>query len=415
MRDIRLHPLPKAKHDCPHCRQSLRVRGWYIPGMRNLADLNCENCGREFYGDIAAGQALYTPMLLAKTGGEVHDGYGVPWFADWLRDSYANRTEIPVSFEVEKRLPITRQVVLLNCLDTLYGHSLLKLLNAQYHLERNVDLILMIPSMLAWMVPEGVAEVWKIGLPLKRGTEWNDWLGREVKLRVEAFESASLSLALSHPKPEDFEIERFTRVTPFPLEQWDARLVRPTVTFIWRDDRTWSTSHSISPGRVDKGKRTTNTLSTQQQWVVELAGALRSKWPALDFAIVGLSEVKSRGHLPTWIQDLRFRTMDVDQERHCCERYASSHVVVGVHGSNMLLPTAHAGGLVELLDTDRWGNFTQDVLFRDARDCRETLFRYRFVPPSTSPNEIANLVSLLLRGRGPFIHLMNVESNDVAT
>ncbi len=56
-------------------------------------------------------------------------------------------------------------------------------------------------------------------------------------------------------------------------------------------------------------------------------------------------------------------------------------LVIGVHGSNMLLPTAHAGSLVELIGPERWGNFTQDVLFREAGDCRETFFRYRFCRP----------------------------------
>lgn len=90
--------------------------------------------------------------------------------------------------------------------------------------------------------------------------------------------------------------------------------------------------------------------------------------------------------------------MDDDHERRCGERYASSHIVVGVHGSNMLLPTAHAGGLVELIGPERWGNFRQDVLFRETGDRREMFFRYRFLPTSTLPLELARLIILLLRG-----------------
>ena len=176
---IRLHPIPDTSQQCPFCQVLLESRGWLIPGMRNLADLRCPTCNREFYGDLTAGQALYTPMLLEKESGVVYDKHGVPWFADWLRDSYSHRTEVPVTFHVEERLPITRQVVLLNCLDVLYGHSLLKLLNAQRYLEQQVDLILIIPSFLTWMIPEGVAQVWIVGLPLKRGTEWNDWIAHE--------------------------------------------------------------------------------------------------------------------------------------------------------------------------------------------------------------------------------------------
>jgi hypothetical protein len=393
----------------------LGVRGWLVPGTRNLADMLCGRCGREFYGDLAAGQALYTPMLLEKATGAVHDPHGVEWFADWLRESYARRSDEPVPFDVREHSPITRPVVLLNCLDTLYGHSLLKLLNAQYHLERraDVDLVVMVPTLLAWMVPDGVAQVWGVGLPLRRGTEWNDWLAREVRRRAEAFDRVSLSHALSHPRPDEFDIERFTRVKPFPLGEWDARLERPTVTFIWRDDRPWRAPVPTAPSsRRELLRRLIASPSrpvvSQAELVAELAESLRRDLPPLDFAVAGLAEGGGRGELPDWIKDLRRTKVDEDAERRWCERYAASHVVVGVHGSNMLLPSAHAGGVVELIGPGRWGNFTQDILFRDTADCRETLFRYRFVDELTPPSTLARLVGLLLRKRESFRHLMNV-------
>ncbi len=413
MRAVGLHPVTEADHECPYCRARLDVKGPHIPGMRNLADLLCPACGRAFYGDLAAGQALYTPMLLEKATGVVHDPHGVEWFAAWLRDSYARRVDEPVPFDVRERRAITKPVVLLNCLDTLYGHSLLKLLNAQYYLDRraDVDLVLMVPSFLAWMVPDGAAQVWVVGLPLRRGTEWNEWLAREVRRRVDAFDRVSLSHALSHPRPDEFDIERFTRVKPFPLEEWDARLERPTVTFIWRDDRPWRAPADAAPTtRRERLKRliASQPLGRQLRLVSELAEALRRDLPALDFAVAGLS--KNAGHvgLPEWVSDLRRPALDEAAERGWCERYAASHVVVGVHGSNMLLPSAHAGGVVELIGPERWGNFTQDILFREAGDCRETLFRYRFVDESTPPTTLARLVALLLRKRESFRHLMNV-------
>jgi hypothetical protein len=142
--------------------------------------------------------------------------------------------------------------------------------------------------------------------------------------------------------------------------------------------------------------------------VTALAEALRRDWPGLDFAVAGLSSAGKGISLPTWVADLRYRAIDQHTERRWCERYAASHVVVGVHGSNMLLPSAHAGGVVELIGAERWGNFTQDILFREISDCREVLFRYRFVPDSTPPLALAQLISLLLRGREDFRCLMNV-------
>jgi hypothetical protein len=62
----------------------------------------------------------------------------------------------------------------------------------------------------------------------------------------------------------------------------------------------------------------------------------------------------------------------------------------------MLLPSAHAGGVIELMGEERQGNFLQDILFRPS-DSREMFFRYRFVPHSTTPEDLARLASTMLR------------------
>jgi len=68
---IKLHPIPEEEFHCPHDNKQLHVIGWYIPGMRNLADFRCPDCGREFYGGLQAGKTLYTLIILEKYSGEV--------------------------------------------------------------------------------------------------------------------------------------------------------------------------------------------------------------------------------------------------------------------------------------------------------------------------------------------------------
>jgi hypothetical protein len=131
----------------------------------------------------------------------------------------------------------------------------------------------------------------------------------------------------------------------------------------------------------------------QTRQVVRFAECLRGEFPLLDFAVAGLGEANG---LPDWISDLRLTKLDAKNERAWCERYAKSHIVAGVHGSNMVLPSAHAGGVIELIGEDRAGNFLQDILFRRS-DAREMFFRYRFVPPSTAPEDLARLASVMLR------------------
>jgi len=406
---ISLRPISATNHQCPFCRVSLESRGWHVPGMRNLAEMQCVRCGREFYADLPSGQALYTPMLLEKATGIVHDSYGVEWFAEWLRASYAERTDAPLPFDVREFSPITREVVLLNCLDTLYGHSLLKLLNVQHYLDcTETHVIVIVPSFLEWMIPAGVAQAWVVGLPLRDGSAWNEWLAREIHRRLDEYPRLYLSLAFSHPHQRDYNIERFTRVAPFVLEQWSDAPARPVVTFIWREDRLWD-ARAKSSGHAERLreriKRPAVQSDEQRRRVSATAEALRREWPALDFAVAGLG---TPGDLPGWMTDLRRTNVDAATERLWCERYAASHTVVGVHGSNMLLPSAHAGSVVELIGAEREGNFLQDILFR-GDDNREMFFRYRFVPDTTTPAELARLVSFMLRRYPDFQRLMGRE------
>ena len=391
---IRLFPNLDADYVCPECQVALDIKDWYIPGMRNLADLECPRCKSEFFGDLLAGQALYTPILFNKLSGKIYDPYGVVWFAKWLRDSYANKINEPIDYMVEEfRTP--RNVVLLNCLDALYGHSLLKLLNAQYYLDHrsDFDLVVIVPKILRWMVPDGVAAIWTIDLPLERGKEWNDWFAQELKKWVGKFDSCWLSVAYSHPHPEYYSIERFTQVKPFNINEWDDRT--PNITFIWRDDRLWADFGIKTPY---EWRNSGLSKLIQRKRVLALATRLRMTFPDLEFSITGLGKP---GGFPAWVKDLRKEKIDEKVERAWCEQYARSHVVIGIHGSNMLLPSAHAGATVELMPPERWGNYIQDFLFPDL-DSRETLYRYRIVPSSISNHDLLFLIKFLIIRQGRF-------------
>lgn len=416
---IRLRPaMQLQRHRCPFCQEALGAHNWYVPGMRCLADLHCDSCGREFYGDLPAGQGFYTPLLLEKKTGRVAQDCGVEWFADWLRSSYARRSDDPLDFTVRRREdeepPATerRAAVLLNCLDAVYGHSLLKLLNAPRHLDdlrpdgpTGAHLIVLVPRRLAWLVPDGVAETWIVDLPFARGAEWNDWLAGEIRRRLDAYDDVYLSVAFSHPHPLDYEIERLTRVAPFPRDEWRARLSRPTVTFIWREDRLWcGDDRRAAPkkwrrrifarGPSSHSGASGDDVGRQGAAVIALADELRERWPTLDFAVAGFG---ARTHLPSWIEDLRVAEIGEETERRWCARYAASHLVVGVHGSNMLLPSAHAGGVVEIIDEDRWGNSPQDILLRASDDARLALFYYRLLPAPVAARGVARWCDLMLR------------------
>jgi hypothetical protein len=405
--------------DCPFCHVRLHASGWLIPGMRALARAGCEDCGRAFLCDLPTGQALYSPVLMEAATGAVHDRAGVPWFAQWLRDSYRDRSSQPVDLTVETMQTVSRPVVLLNCIDALYGHALLKLLNAQQYIGDGIhDLVVIVQPFLRWLVPDGVAECWTVDIPLRRGTTWSDPLADRIAIEARRFEAVQLAPAFSHVHPSMFSIARFSRVQPFDRTEWRQRPARGATfhaSFVWRDDRCWR-GRSSSPTRASApvarlrrwlGRRSgAATRVAQAGAIVALFDGLREQCGAagasLDAAVVGVGEP---GGLPDTIRDLRSSAVTLATEHRWCRRYAESHLVVGVHGSSMLLPSAHAGSVIELLPSDRHGNFLQDIIF-NGTDTRDLFFRYRFAPLESAPAEIARLAALVLIRYPDFDRLM---------
>jgi hypothetical protein len=383
-----------------------------MPGMRILADLKCEQCGREYYGDLQSGHGLYYPLLLEKATGEVFNRHNNDWFSTWLHASYQQRTSEKRPLTIEEFRPL-RKVLLLNCLDVLYGHCLLKLLNAQYYLDHcpDFDLVVIVPSFLRWMVPEGVAAIWTLEIPLRRGTEWNDWLAGEIQEQLAKFDQVWVSVAYAHPHSRHFDIERFTRITPFDFTTWPRKVEQPIVTFIWRDDRRWEGDggarfRSRLEHKIWRSLPQSVGRDRQQRKITKLAEILRRRNPQLSFAVIGPGEPVG---FPAWIDDLRTRQIDEQTEHIWCEHYARSHVVIGVHGSNMLLPSAHAATMINLLPQDRLGNAIHDVLVTE-RDPRVALARYQLIPLSTSVADVAEIIQTIIETLHSFLRYMEYEN-----
>jgi len=387
--------------DCPDCNVHLDTHGWYMPGMRMLADLECPNCNKEYYGDLPAGHGLYYPMLLEKKMGRVHNKLGIEWFADWLEKSYENSISSKITVHRED-IHTVKCPVILNCLDGIYGHALLKLLNAQYYIDKHPDkdLVVIIPRFLRWMIPKGVASIWTFDIPLKQGNQWNDWIAEFINNSLQDYNDCYLSIGLPHPDPSNIDIERFTFVQPFRMETWLELLHGPKVTYVWRDDRLWNgvfTSNfkrkvkKVFMPRAYRDER--NNIELQRDNVIKLATILKERYPSLCFSVTGIGP---SGDLPSWISDLRKHEIDENTEKKWCDRYAESHVVVGVHGSNMLLPSALSGAVVELIPIKHWQNLLQDILIPHA-DIRISMTKIRFLNLRTSPKELADIIENLMQ------------------
>ncbi|WKZ65112.1 MAG: hypothetical protein QY325_10100 [Flavobacteriales bacterium] len=396
---VPLKPRPFAERACPKCGSTaVDAVDVAFPGIHVLGDYACRDCGYRFYHDMPVGFAVDYDVAIGKADGTLHNPKDVDgWVHGPLMSGFRAPSDEEVRIERRVIRPCKR-VVLLNTLDFLYGHVLLKLWNATYYLEAHPDLglVLLVPRAFAWLVPKGAAEVWVVDQRLGKAHGWYRSIDRQVKAFLKDYDEVFLGRGYAHPDKTAIDIARYTGVEPFPLEDYATAPKR--ITFVLREDRLWYRTplHKLMHRALRRiGLRRLADcffLRDQQRLAMGALARIRLAVPGVRATIVGLGDPSL---VPTGVTDLRTRRIDEQVERAWCSAYAGSQLVVGVHGSNMLLPTALAAGCIEVLPRDRYINLAQDVAVR-YNDVMQ-LFLYRFVDEFATSADVARHAVSMLR------------------
>jgi hypothetical protein len=382
---LRIYPSIEASIKCPSDSAVLQLDSIYIPNLHCLAEASCPDCGERYYADLPVGQAIWSPVILNQSTAECYEPLGIDWFSQPLLEGFKNPSNEDVVPIVHKFHDSDR-IVIVNCLDFLYGHSLLKLLNVQRYLDENPDLgcCVLVPSQLVHLVPEGVAEIWEFPVSLKESKNWYPslarWITKEITNRKECF----LSEVYSHPSHNVYDLKRFAR--DLPDISGELGVSSPIILFSYREDRCW-------------GKN----LVDQQRNLQKLYNKLAIIFPEMTFVLVGFGRKNKILASGARLLDLRTDKFTVEMDRLWMAYMNAADCAIGVHGSNMLLPSGLAKSTVELVYKSRLGNTVQDFLFStETADPRDALLYYRMlygdntlsdVYPSMVCDSIANLLS----------------------
>jgi hypothetical protein len=395
---IQLKPNIAFQGHCPHCDGELPAEQILWQGIHICAICKCINCGAEIVADLGIGQAIYTPYMVDLGKGLLFGGEAARlWFGEPLLKSLQHPNhELQIELNIDKKIRHSK-VIILNCLDFLYGHALLKLLNAEAHLIENMEvgLIILVPCYLRWMVPVGVAEVWEVNISLSQAQNYYPRLDKLIKTECERFDEIYVSYAHSHPR--NFDITCFSGVGKHDFSCEGYR-----ITFIWREDRPWLLHHLWVRVGLRLGVVKRLLLKWQNHKVCCLFSSMRLTFPEANFTVAGLGTATG---FPVWVDDQRVDKYDDVNERQMCKIYAESKLVIGVHGSNMLLPSAHAGMTIDLMPEDRWGNFAQDVLYQE-NDSRLAAYRYRYIPMGIEISALVLIATNQLSGLEWFMRAM---------
>ena len=405
--------IPKLQFqiECPYCKTPLNNKNLIWQGMHICTDATCLHCHKEFLCDLPSNQATVTPYLFDKLREEfipielatsndrqfkTHGSWTKEenFFTGIFKEIKNNPQKKTIDFKI-KRFIDKKKVIILNTLDYIYGHSSLFLFNAEMHLKHNPDygLILIIQPFLLWLVPEGVAEVWVFDLPMKTGMKYFPNISSTINKELHRFQEVLLSRA--EVQPVHFDISRFTRIPHHNFTNEDFR-----ITIVWRQDtrRMWLNEKFLT--KVTRKLGFSNLLRFwQRQKILKLLRLLHKKIPEARLTVAGLGQF---GSFPLWIEDCRISKFDEENERKLCKIYAESQLIVGVHGSSLILPSAQAGMTICLMPKKRWGNFAQDLVFIENDD-RLSLYQKRILPIETSVYELADICEHMIRFRNSFL------------
>jgi hypothetical protein len=409
---IPLTPNVFSDFVCPVCQSDeVQATNLFFPGIHVLGAYNCASCNAEFERDLPIGFANDHPLAVDRSNKNFYNTTNAPdWLTGPFLSNYHNRTDENVSVEriVYKECD---EVIILNCLDFLYGHVILKLYNAQHYLDNYPDkgLIIIAPKMYSWMIPEGIAEYWEVSMGIGKLQRWYNRFDEFVQEQLPRYKESFLGRGYSHPEFTKIDISRYIDVKPFLIERYTELPLH--ITFVSRQDRLWF--RSIPAKFVYRVLRKLGLkdsfgyyyVRVQDRMMKQSMLRIRDEFPDATFSVVGLGKPVFESDLA---DDLRTMKMSREVELRWCEAYGKSHFVVGVHGSNMLLPTAFSAGCINILPRDKNGNIVQDVSVK--YDNRLQLFLYRFVDEFASPDVVAGIATSMYKDYPVFYknNLVNV-------
>lgn len=379
-------------------------------GQHVCVDLSCKDCGKNFLQNIQVGQSILEPRILDKNQEKVYRLDWSPSYDTWLNKpllSILKPKSREVSIKIIKKKTY-KKIVILNCLEFVYGHALLVLLNLQRIIYNNKDphlgIIVLIQPMFEWMIPkDSIAEIWIVNLSFKDMTCYNENLNKEIHKEFERFEHIFLSKGHLFPTNKNIDISFFSNI---PVFNFDNPPLKPRITFVWRQDpgRLWIRYIYILKGFEKLGFKKI-LLPFHYLRVRLLFYFLHKKFGNnYLYTVAGFG---TSYHFPKYIDDARTNEFNDLEEKKLCKIYSESELVIGVHGSSMLLPSAHAGMCVSLMPSKRWGNYAEDILFQET-DVRVSAFQRRIIPINISIFEIIDICVNMIKNRvyylNKFIH-----------
>lgn len=346
-----------------------------------------------------SGHFFANSVRISKTGEILNDN---PRFRNWLTEPFIQTYQAvegsSASYEVVSQIRSTKtKVTVLDCLDSCYGHALFKLFNAARFENAEERTVVIIHANLQHFVPDYVEEIWLVKTDFSNQDHRLEGFHEFVRNQLTSYEQITLVGADMALDLGEIDLTAFTKVAPFDFDRFaDGKPYQ--LTFLLREDRMWLTSKldqwlylvwrktgsSILKNYLQRKER-----SNYRRLIHQVNRVIPANWMAIGIG---------KGLTYSFLNDQRMDYLEFTKnELKWCQQYAGSHLCIGVHGSNMLIPSYLSGAYISLIPSFKVANYSEDFLPR-KEPIQRTLFTARNLPASITPRELASHVVSILQG-----------------
>ena len=395
---IELYPKFAYSTACISCQQTIETNEFRLMGVFSDAKYICKYCQTSFYQTLPIGHArLYPISLNLQTKVYSYNKAEADWLAaDYKLQTKALKANITIEQTNTVKTELGQQAILVNLLDSCFGHIYGKLFNLFSLRESypNAYLICLLPARLSWLAKSIADELWLVDVPLNALKCSISNLEGLVNEQASRFTSLKLAPVNIHPKPSKTQLQQVLATKAFKLNNWNTQPF--TITFVWRNDRLWHTQQLeylllLASVKFPKLAFFRKLLQKRQAGYINgLYKKLANAIPNLRFNVTGIGSTP----LNSSIADLRAK--NYQKEKEWLSVYAQSHLIIGVHGSHMLIPTSLSAGYIELLPPHKVDHLTEDTI--PHTDARTAQFLGRYLDLPTTVNKVARHILAIEKG-----------------
>ena len=362
---IQVKPLVNLPCTCPDCGcKNPEVKRFFFQGMHSMVESECGCCEAYYYHTLPIFYDESFSIGISKKTEKVRYALKADTLAKPLILSL--RAQEKYTPQVLKIIyKEYKEVIILNCLDIDYNNIVSKILNAWHYLKMNSvqGLIMIIPSCMMWMVPEGIAEVWIIEARIFRLNKYIYSLDEFYQKEEARFEKIYLGKTIIHPDLKNIPLELFLKKNKFDFSQAGVKPFQ--ITFFLSEDRFWLTNKADQflfqlATRFNLMRYLKSYFCFKQNRNCSVFADKISK-VIKNISITATGTGKT-GKLGKNVLDERRLLSKEDPMQYWTGIYSESDLSIGLHGDDMIIPKALAGNFIEIYDSNKEDFINTDKL-----------------------------------------------------